>query len=70
MRPMRARSALESGNTGYPSTGLNNVASRAAALQPGFRTRRSSPFATKLESLQTRSVGPREMAAASMIPRT
>ena len=29
---MPARSALESGNTGYPSTtGLNNVASRAAA---------------------------------------
>jgi hypothetical protein len=51
---MRARSALESENTGYPSTGLNNVASRAAALQPGFRTRRSSPFATKLESLPTR----------------
>lgn len=47
---MRARSALESGDTGYPSTGLNSVASRAAALQPAFRTRRSSPFARKLES--------------------
>jgi hypothetical protein len=69
-RPMPARSALESGNTGYPSTGLNNVASRAAALQPAFRTRRSSPFPRKVENLLTRSVGAREMAAANIIPRT
>jgi hypothetical protein len=66
---MPASSALESGNTGYPSTGLNNVASRGAAVQPAFRTRRSSPFPRKLESLPTRSVGLREMAAANMIPR-
>ena len=49
---------------------LDRLASRAVALHPAFRARRSSPFATKLESLPTCSVGPREMAAANMIPRT
>ena len=64
------RSALESENTGYPSTGLNNVGQPCRPLRPAFRTRRSSPLARKLESLPTCSVGPREMAAANMIPRT